>query len=307
MYRLHRHAFNANLLKIPRELRNQIYNHLTQNINSLLWDVRSTSQGWAHVPKTSLTVQIDILEGPLLSVMLTHPRLYQEYRESNAYNQLSITMRRRPAWHSMHLQHIRDYLGAGTLLNKRTADLMSRAVHVTILFECEPENPRGDDVYPNSTVPEEFRALLSTFITNPANLITVKVALTAQTKTILPTTNAPYRGFHLDPYLPKPLTALANLPLLQCAEAWRLSHRVDFRVFEGQILVAKVGCYTYGNKMGLKEDWYWTEGQVLKACPDTGVEELSGNECARWESREEDLYQLKGWREKRGKDQRILA
>jgi len=60
----------SNLLTLPRELRDQIYRHLVHDLH----------YRYAIVNRHPNIVRVTVKDVPLISLYLTHPRLYDEYK-----------------------------------------------------------------------------------------------------------------------------------------------------------------------------------------------------------------------------------
>lgn len=67
------------LLTLPREVRNIIYEHLTREI-----ELRSVSQ------IGGVRIAVSLINAPHINLLLTHPQLHDEYKESSAFVNLRV-------------------------------------------------------------------------------------------------------------------------------------------------------------------------------------------------------------------------
>lgn len=69
------------LLALPREIRDQIYGYIFQHLELSSIDKLGGSK-----------VVVSLINAPCVSVLLTHPRLHEEYSESHCFTDLSATI-----------------------------------------------------------------------------------------------------------------------------------------------------------------------------------------------------------------------
>jgi hypothetical protein len=81
----------ANLLTLPREIRDQIYTYLTRDL-TVQW--HRGIDDWKSTLET--TVDIEIKDAPLFHVLLTPSQLRDEYLESTVFKRFSIMLRFAP-------------------------------------------------------------------------------------------------------------------------------------------------------------------------------------------------------------------
>jgi hypothetical protein len=119
----------AHLLTIPREIRDLIYGYLTQERNFYLERERCYYG--------SKEVDVQVKNAPLLSVLLSHSRLKEEYMESTAFKRLSITLRMSPVYPGP--DEPRDpssFLGWDTALKQAYSRMLEHVTQVTVFVNC---------------------------------------------------------------------------------------------------------------------------------------------------------------------------
>jgi hypothetical protein len=106
------------LLTIPREIRNEIYSYLHQRIkfqDEILMQYAEGSTRDAH---------LCLENAPLINVLLTHSRLYDEYKESDCFRIPSAVL------NVFYNDHIRDFLSYSM---RNVLTTLARMQHITLL------------------------------------------------------------------------------------------------------------------------------------------------------------------------------
>jgi hypothetical protein len=98
---------------------------------------------------------------------------------------------------------------------------------LTVFIECGKCHYYGTSIIPPSfSLFLEIRRILGIVGDEASNLSTVRIALQLQNQHVLQSPHSPCPGFVEGHYLPQPAPAMANLPLFQRLEAYRLGHNV---------------------------------------------------------------------------------
>ena len=79
---------SPSLLTLPRELRDHIYSYLTQNLNfCVFYDIDNLSE-----VRSEKAFTIHIENAPIAGVLLSHPRLHNEYLENPIFKTLTAAV-----------------------------------------------------------------------------------------------------------------------------------------------------------------------------------------------------------------------
>lgn len=123
----------ADLLSLPRELRDQIYNYLHEKI----------ALRWYYVPSNFPESQglnpiydIQIEQAPLISVLLTHSRLKEEYVESVIFKRLSATLRLQSTKQNLLYFPNSDDQSFVRHPECKAGQLLRRITHLNVLVDC---------------------------------------------------------------------------------------------------------------------------------------------------------------------------
>jgi hypothetical protein len=279
-----------NLLDLPREVRDHIYTYSTHDLR-LKWI--QEAGGWAS--KLSPVVNVQVNDAPIVSVLLTHSRLKEEYMQSTIYRQLSMTLRLESAARASTTAHSRSLAGSGTSLTTATVSMLRRVIHITIFVDCG--SICTGSVYPNNVLCSDLEQLLNILASPATRLASIKIAMQYDDGLSLPDTMLDF-AYLPGNFFPGVPHALVGLPLVQRAGAYRLtrgetpshigaaSPRVSHSIDD-------TACYVYGKER------YWSEEEVLEEWPNAETEapEVGKGRKARLPN------VIKGWREKRGHEE----
>jgi len=288
----------AHLLMLPRELRDQIYEYLGRDL-CVVWG--RGFAGWKE-GQLSSTVEVQVDNAPFINVLLTHSRLKEEYMQSPVFKRLSLTLRMRAKERMPRkTKDERYFLGCGTWLTPAADGFLSRVSKITLFVDCGDVAIHSTNyVYPSYRLHWDIQSLLDIFALKASNLASVKLALRFKPKHLLLDADSTYTLFGT--YLPPPEPVVAQLDLVQRAEAYRLNYyMVESRrndQFDVRHAVTQVGCYLYGEQSPPAQ--YWVPSDILKEWPDTKLGEPSLDKYADFPRTDQLPYAFGGWKEKRG-------
>ena len=130
------------LLTLPREIRDNIYQYLHHRVQLTCLvdedgekdDESDTDDDEAHVDYYKvLEMQVTVDPTPIVDVMLVHPRIYEEYRESILIKNYSATFMFAPAASHMVLPLNRQ-------LTSTLGPILPHLRHATLLFDSNTKN-----------------------------------------------------------------------------------------------------------------------------------------------------------------------
>ena len=130
------------LLTLPREIRDNIYQYLHHRVQLTCLvdedgekdDESDTDDDEAHVDYYKvLEMQVTVDPTPIVDVMLVHPRIYEEYRESILFKNYSATFMFAPAASHMVLPLNRQ-------LTSTLGPILPHLRHATLLFDSNTKN-----------------------------------------------------------------------------------------------------------------------------------------------------------------------
>ncbi|KAH7076245.1 hypothetical protein FB567DRAFT_553197 [Paraphoma chrysanthemicola] len=217
---------SLNLLSIPRELRNLIYNYLTR-------EMRFNWTGAFRPTHTDLATRVEVVvtNVPIPSVLLAHSRLKDEYEECQAIKNVTMTLRlkSRQDRNNQSLDVLLEQLK--TYATSSIEHTLPHIVRVVIFVDC-----------------------------GKRHLVMFHGMLYQTSSNIWPTVQI---LFTTGRFLPSPLDRLASLPLEQRAEAYRLSYgnSADPTNDAMEHVITKVGCYLFTKGSGTAH--YWRPREVL--------------------------------------------
>ncbi|KAF9691814.1 hypothetical protein EKO04_010238 [Ascochyta lentis] len=112
---------SLHLLTIPREIRNLVYVYLYKDL-----ELRSVS----HIGDTH--VIFGLVNAPCLNLMLTHPRIYEEYKESESFTNLAASL--------TNIDHFADLWKwrKDAKTQQQDSEALSRIKHITLRFTHLP-------------------------------------------------------------------------------------------------------------------------------------------------------------------------
>jgi hypothetical protein len=106
------------LLTIPREIRNEIYSYLHQRITFQDHILMKLFDG------RSLDATLCFENAPLISVLLTHSRLYDEYKEPDCFRIPSAVL------YAFYNDHLRGFASCSM---RNVLTTLARMQHITLL------------------------------------------------------------------------------------------------------------------------------------------------------------------------------
>jgi hypothetical protein len=281
----------ANLLTLPREIRDRIYTYLTRDL-TVQW--HRGIDDWKSTLET--TFDIEIKDAPLLNVLLTHSRLRDEYLESTVFKRFSIMLRfaARGMFDKPEAKYV---LGSGAAMTTAGLGLLRRISHMTAFVDC------GEDwrfyVFPGGPLYADLRTILEILTTTTTNLESIKVAFKFRRRERLHHTNTTPLRFSSGMWGPTPPPSICGLPHVHRVDAYQLSHTRPTFPMPGHYVaneVTEIACEAFQKKT--KCTRCWSQEEILTVWPNT---KLAAPDPAREieEGAVDGLpYTFGGWRER---------
>lgn len=107
----------------------------------MIWELGPTDEAPGYpISIASGSVEIEVHHCPLLSVLLTHSRLSEEYKESSAFKDPSATLRSQRHGRPEGALDDKNFFGSGKILNPVAQNLMKHVTRLQIFYDCGEVN-----------------------------------------------------------------------------------------------------------------------------------------------------------------------
>jgi hypothetical protein len=286
------------LLTIPREIRNIIYGYLTHDVvHEFLWQ---------ECPKSSVRASaIHFEQAPILSVLLTHSQISEEYCESKCFWNLRASV-------NYTLSHYVSWEGGGNTLARPDQETVKQALshlhEFAIFVEALPiESPCvWDDAQLLSDILIQHMLQLTTIrLAHYSTLEELPLLTLPELETITMAYAAKhYREAEFDEAVAPPPGSLHKLPLKQQVEGLIFKHMGGKWMpdFPYQVIVVTAWVFTNSKIDRVAMD----SGELLqrspgKALSDFQLEAMSGEEAAQAKRM---LSKIHDWKDLRGEEAR---
>ncbi|KAG9189433.1 hypothetical protein G6011_06301 [Alternaria panax] len=238
------------LLTIPRELRNNIYKYLYDEV-SLWWDW-SNGQDFAkgHIVNQ---VAVRFHNAPCSSIIRAHSRLCDEYIKSAPMQDFSATIEVYP---SVYANVSTDKDIDHEALAKRVAGAFESLRKITVILTYI--DALSDSYVPGAEMWASIKRLIGVIKSKAPHLSMVRVAFKHVSGPELARPEQRYDAFATAGFLPAPPTSLVEFPLVQRAEGYHvLCQRRGSSI---RNTVVKYGAYVFS--LALSQPHYFTSKEM---------------------------------------------
>lgn len=300
------------ILTLPRELRDQIYSYLTHTIH-IKWDgfTKDAPRGTEGEEQLLEPICGQLLNCPIPSVLLIHPRIYQEYHAScGEIFEASFD-------ESLSMKGLPDRRVWKPLDNSTIARLRHVKIKITLHVRTTFQNLDW----------QNHLHFLSVLTAEASQLHTLQVGIRQQhhggtpnffdhqVDAILSSGARRSADDHSTHFLPEVPITLNGLSLVQRGEGYHISSTYAKRNYELpqgtdgtnvllRHVVRKIGVYTYAGQGANYEKRLWTKEKIvsnwlMREYPKPAIDKLSTERAALWARLPRELI---GWVERRGEE-----
>lgn len=203
---------SPSLLTLPRELRDHIYSYLTQNLNfCVFYDIDNLSE-----VRSEKAFTIHIENAPIAGVLLSHPRLHNEYLENPIFKTLTAAVYIDP---TCGIHNERPAPQLPELTARQAESILRKVQHAIIIIDFSEANvgitsptSRHTGFFSGSSHSKSALLCWASKSLHPSGRMPISL-LSSHTRT----------DFYHNTLFQRPSADLVCLPLIQRLEAERLA------------------------------------------------------------------------------------